>query len=212
MKLLGILGLAAGALASAAFAHDPITTNLTWSKEISRVVYQHCASCHRPQGRAMALLTYEEARPWAKAIRDEVLNRRMPPWGAVKGVGEFREDPSLSQTEMDLLVNWVEGGAPEGDPAYLPTVPPIPETHAEPSAKGIEWTGTVTLSEPLTVAAITPSGATEVVVMLPDRSVKRLLWVRDFRAEWNRAFVLRNPVRLPKGTRAMVYGAKVLVR
>src|SRR3954471_24469127 len=113
------------ALAAAAFAHDPITTNLTWSKEISRIVYQRCANCHRPQGRAMSLLTYEEARPWAKAIRDEVLNRRMPPWGAVKGVGEFRDDASLSQTEMDLLVNWVEGGAPEGDAIYLPPVPRV---------------------------------------------------------------------------------------
>ncbi len=103
-----------------AFAHDPITTNLTWSKEISRLVYRHCAGCHRPEGRAMALLTYEQARPWAKAIRDEVLNRRMPPWDAVKGVGQFRDDPSLSQSEMDLLVSWVEGGAPEGNPIYLP--------------------------------------------------------------------------------------------
>src|SRR5260370_42137389 len=80
-------------------AHDPITTNLTWSKEISRVVYQHCAACHRPGGSAFSLMTYEDARPWAKAIRDEVLNRRMPPWDAVKGVGEFRDDPSLSLPE-----------------------------------------------------------------------------------------------------------------
>jgi len=78
--------LSGALLLSSAWAHDPITTNLTWSKEISRLIYQHCASCHRPDGRAMSLLTYEEARPWAKAIRDEVLNRRMPPWDPVKGV------------------------------------------------------------------------------------------------------------------------------
>ena len=71
----------------------------------------------------MPLATYEEARPWAKAIRDEVLSRRMPPWGAVKGVGEFRGDPSLSQIEIDMIVNWVEGGAPEGDDIYLPPAP-----------------------------------------------------------------------------------------
>src|SRR5215475_6649989 len=107
-------------LVAAARAHEPITTNLTWSKEISRVVYQHCAACHRPGGSAFSLLTYEDARPWAKAIRDEVLNRRMPPWDAVKGIGEFREDPSLSLPEMDLIVGWVEGGAPEGNPDFLP--------------------------------------------------------------------------------------------
>ena len=63
-------------------------------------------------------MTYDDARPWAKAIRDEVLARRMPPWGAVKGVGEFRDDPSLSQIEIDMIVNWVEGGAPKGDDIY----------------------------------------------------------------------------------------------
>jgi hypothetical protein len=68
----------------------------------------------------MSLLTYEEARPWAKAIRDEVTSRRMPPWGAVAGIGDFADDPSLSTPEIDLLVAWVEGGAPEGDPVYLP--------------------------------------------------------------------------------------------
>src|SRR5215475_13740314 len=99
---LGLLTLAATGVA----AHDPITTKLTRSKEISRVVYGHCASCHRPNGIAFSLLTYEDVRPWAKAIRDEVLNRRMPPWDAVKGVGEFRGDPSLSLTEMDWIVNW----------------------------------------------------------------------------------------------------------
>ena len=68
----------------------------------------------------MSLTTYDEARPWAKAIRDEVAARRMPPWGAVAGIGDFAGDPSLSTPEIDLLIAWVEGGAPEGDPVYLP--------------------------------------------------------------------------------------------
>ena len=106
--------------APAASAHDTITTKLLWTQEISRIVNRHCVSCHREGGAAMSLATYEDARPWAKAIRDEVLARRMPPWGAVKGVGEFRGDPSLSQIEIDMIVNWVEGGAPKGDEVYLP--------------------------------------------------------------------------------------------
>ena len=108
------------AMASTASAHDTITTKLLWTQEISRIVNKHCAICHREGGVAMSLATYEDARPWAKAIRDEVLARRMPPWGAVKGVGEFRGDPSLSQIEIDMIVNWVEGGAPKGDEIYLP--------------------------------------------------------------------------------------------
>ena len=123
------------------FAHDPITTKLTWSKEISRVVYRRCVSCHRPDGPAFSLLTYQDARPWAKGIRDEVLGRRMPPWDAVKGVGEFRDDSGLSLPEIDLIVNWVEGGAPEGDPAYLPDAPPRVPVSLRQSSTGVRVQG-----------------------------------------------------------------------
>src|SRR3954451_4534955 len=105
-------------------AHDPVSTKLTWTQEISRIVYQRCVGCHSNGGSApMPLATYADARPWAKAIKDEVLHRRMPPWGAVKGFGDFRDDPSLTQDEITRIAEWVEGGAPEGDPAYLPPVP-----------------------------------------------------------------------------------------
>jgi len=196
-------------MTSPLLAHDVITTNLTWSKEISRVVYQHCASCHHEGGRAFSLTTYEDARPWAKAIRDEVLNRRMPPWDAVKGVGEFRDDPSLSVPEIDLVVNWVEGGAPEGNPIYAPPRRSWDQdTHlaGSPNA-GIELKQARTLTAAITVTAIRPMGAVEVAALLPDQSVRRLLWVREFRAEWNRTYMLARPVRLPKGTRLVVYGA-----
>src|SRR5215831_4155878 len=194
-------------LTAAARAHDPITTNLTWSKEISRVVYPHCAECHRPEGRAFSLLTYDDARPWAKATRDEVLNRRMPPWDAVKGVGEFRDDPGLSLPEMDLIVNWVEGGAPEGDPAFLPSTPKKGTTEPEPSGAGVELRESKTLNAPLTIAGIRPFGPTEVAAILPGGEVRRLIWIRHFRPEWNRTYWLRSPQRLPKGSRLIVSGA-----
>ena len=145
--------LVAGGLArgcGAAVAHDPITTKLLWTQEISRIVNKHCASCHREGGGAMSLMTYDEARPWAKAIRDEVLARRMPPWGAVKGVGEFRDDPSLSQIEIDMIVNWVEGGAPKGDDIYLPPAPHF-SAEAKPPPAGREMT--VTTGAALTLSA-----------------------------------------------------------
>src|SRR5580692_11963623 len=106
-------------------AHDIITTKITWTKEISRLVYKRCASCHREGGSAFSLLTYDEARPWAKAIKEEVLERRMPPWEAVKGFGEFRDDRGLTQEELETISSWVEGGAPEGDPKYLPRQPKL---------------------------------------------------------------------------------------
>jgi hypothetical protein len=88
-------------------AHDVITTPITYSREISRLIYSRCASCHREGGSAFSLLTYPEARPWAKAIKEEVLERRMPPWGAVKGFGQFRDDRGLTQEQIGLIAYWV---------------------------------------------------------------------------------------------------------
>jgi len=106
-----------------ASAHDPITTKVRFNKEVIRVLERSCLGCHHPGGIAMSLATYDEARPWAKAIKEEVLEKRMPPWRAVKGYGEFRDAMVLPQHDIDLLVNWVEGGAPKGDDKDLPPGP-----------------------------------------------------------------------------------------
>ena len=102
--------------------HEPITTNVRFNKEIIRILERSCLDCHAA-GKIKAdipLTTYEEARPWAKAIKEEVLEKRMPPFQAVKGFGTFHRDYALSQREIDLLVSWVEGGAPKGDVKDLP--------------------------------------------------------------------------------------------
>jgi hypothetical protein len=131
----------------------------------------------------------------------------MPPWDAVKGVGEFRHDPSLSLPEMDLIVNWVEGGAPEGNPAYLPPQPKPESPVDEPKREGIELRESMTLTAPVTIAGIRPAGALEVAALLPDGSVRRLIWIRRFRPEWNRTYWLREPIRFPKGTQIVLTGA-----
>lgn len=95
-------------------AHDLITTKITWTREISRLLSEKCITCHREGGSAFSLAAYRDARPWAKAIKEEVLERRMPPFGAVKGFGELLGDESLMQEQLDLISAWVEGGAPEG--------------------------------------------------------------------------------------------------
>lgn len=207
--------LAVLAVAPAAFAHDTISTKLMWTQEISRLVYKHCASCHREGASAMSLMTYEDARPWAKAIRDEVLARRMPPWGAVKGVGEFRGDPSLSQIEIDMIVNWVEGGAPKGDDVYLP---PAPHFRVESKlVAGRELP--VTTSAPLTLPApaeltglrpvrLAAGESLEVTAYRPDGGVEHLIWIRDWRPQWERTYCFLRPVRLPKGTRIAAYSGK----
>lgn len=103
--------------------HEPITTKVRFNKELIRILQRNCLSCHHPGGIAFSLATYDEARPWAKAIKEEVLEKRMPPWRAVKGYGEFRNAPTVTQRDIDLIVNWVEGGAPRGDDKDLPAGP-----------------------------------------------------------------------------------------
>jgi len=200
--------------AASAQAHDPITTKLTWTQEISRIVYKRCVSCHREGGTAMALRDYDQIRPWAKAVREEVLERRMPPWGAVQGVGEFRDDPSLTRPEIEMIVSWVEGGAPKGDDIYMPRFPePAPrekagKLHTTPLI--VASAAPITLKKALTAAAIRPqhlpAGASmEVTAIHPDGEVEHLLWLRDFHAEWARDFTFKEPLKLPKGTQIAVH-------
>src|SRR5438105_11797568 len=104
-SLVIILGICLGVFLSGikSPAHDVITTKITFDREIARIVYARCASCHRPGGTAFSLMTYDDARPWAKAIQEEVLERRMPPWGAVKGFGDFRNDQALTPEQIEVI-------------------------------------------------------------------------------------------------------------
>src|ERR1044072_3241206 len=95
-RLCKLLPFASGILlfAFAASAHEPITTKVRVNKEVIRIFERSCLSCHRPNGIApMSLAPYEEARPWAKAIKEEMLEKRMPVWHPIKGFAEFRNTP-----------------------------------------------------------------------------------------------------------------------
>jgi mono/diheme cytochrome c family protein len=99
-------------------------TKVTFHKDVEPILQKNCQGCHRPGEIApMSFLAYREVRPWAKAIRAAVLSRQMPPWGADPKYGEFSNDRSLSQEEIDTVVAWIESGAPEGNPADAP--PPV---------------------------------------------------------------------------------------
>ncbi len=106
-------------LATSAAAHDIITTDLTFARDISRIMARHCAACHG-EASSIPLMTYEQVRPWAVGIKEQVLSRRMPPWGAVKGFGDLAPDYGLSQEDIMILAAWVIGGAPQGNPRLLP--------------------------------------------------------------------------------------------
>lgn len=102
--------------------HEPITTKVMFNKEVIRILERNCLGCHAP-GKIkedIPLTTYDEARPWAKAIKEEILEKRMMPFQSVKGYGRFQHDYVLKQRDTELLISWIEGGAPRGEAKDYP--------------------------------------------------------------------------------------------
>lgn len=98
----------------------------TFSRDVAPIFYAKCISCHRPGEVApMSLITFREARPWARAIHEKVTTREMPPWHADRRYGAFRNDLSLTQPEIDTIAAWAAGGAREGDAQDLPPLPAL---------------------------------------------------------------------------------------
>ncbi len=122
---LGTLIVALFGLSSAARAAD---APVTFTKDVAPILYKSCVECHRPTMFApMSLVTFDDARPWARSIKQRVVARTMPPWGADPAHGSFKNDPRLSQTEIDTIAKWVDNGAPKGDDTDLPPVPQLAE-------------------------------------------------------------------------------------
>lgn len=116
MKAFRILALA-GLASVAAMAADTVT----FTKDVLPILEKNCQSCHRPgEVTPMSLLTYSDARPWAKAIKAAVIGRKMPPWFADPDVGHFKNARLLSETEIQTLAAWADNGAPEGDAKDAP--------------------------------------------------------------------------------------------
>jgi hypothetical protein len=121
---------------TAAFAADPPPGAApTFYRDILPVLQARCQECHRPGEVApMPLVTYAQVRPWAKAIRNQVLTGKMPPWFADPCCGKFSNDRSLTQSERDTLARWADSGAPEGNPKQAPPPRVWPEGWNLPSA------------------------------------------------------------------------------
>jgi hypothetical protein len=119
--VVGMLALVLPAILSASSVTAP-----TYSKNVAPILRQHCVSCHRPGEIAsgVSLLTYDLTRPWAKAIKEKVLTREMPPWGADPNASvKFRNDARLASQDIRTLVAWIDAGAPEGSHAEPPPMP-----------------------------------------------------------------------------------------
>jgi hypothetical protein len=163
----------------------------TFYKDVLPVFQRNCQSCHRSgEAAPMPLVTYQDARPWAKAIRQAVLTKKMPPWFADPSVGHFANDRTLAPADVETLVKWSDGGALAGNPKDAPK--PVeftdgwnigkPDVILEmPSAYEVPATGTIEYQH-----FIVPTGFTE------DK------WVQV--------------VELRPGNRAVVHHAAVFVR
>jgi len=98
----------------------------TFTRDVAPILYTHCLDCHRPGEIApMALTTYEEARPWAKSIKEKVTARAMPPWFADPNHGTFKNDPTLTDEQIETIARWVDTGAPRGNPKDMPPTPEL---------------------------------------------------------------------------------------
>ena len=96
-----------------ASTHELISTTVLFDREIVRILNKRCVGCHSENNLAFPLTTYEETRPWARAIEEEALRRHMPPWRAVPGYGQFANDNGLTLREFAFIVSWVEGNGPK---------------------------------------------------------------------------------------------------
>ncbi|MEW6211241.1 MAG: cytochrome c [Acidobacteriota bacterium] len=109
-------------LSSDIISADPSGKAITFSKDVAPIFQQRCEECHRAGGVApMPLTTFEETRPWARAIREKVVSRQMPPFHATGAVGRYANDPRLTDSEIATIRDWVDGGAKPGDSRQLPT-------------------------------------------------------------------------------------------
>ena len=166
VALVGTLIMVAPPLAAAQAAPE-----VTFTKDVAPILQRSCQSCHRPGpggGAPMALLSYSDVRPWARAIKARTEARTMPPWFIEKEVGvqAFKDDPSLSDEEIAMIGHWVDAGAPRGNPADLPPPRQFPD--------GREWT----------------IGPPDLIVSSPEEVVKAV--AADWHGYWE-----ATPVGLP---------------
>lgn len=123
-------------------------SNVTYTRDVAPILNARCVECHRPgQIAPFALTSYDEARGWAEMVREVVLERRMPPWHASPEHGQFKNDHRLSDAEIAAIDRWVEHGAPQGNPADLPTPPTFASGWAIPEPDQVLYMA----EEPFTV-------------------------------------------------------------
>jgi hypothetical protein len=120
---VAVVALGSFLAAGSTFAQATKSSTPTFTKDIAPILQAKCQDCHRPgQIAPMSLLSYQDARPWARDIKKRVVQRSMPPWFIDKTVGiqHFQNDTSLTDEQIATIAKWVDAGAPQGDPKDMP--------------------------------------------------------------------------------------------
>lgn len=191
--------------AQSAIAHDVITTKLTYERDVKPILERRCITCHGKNA-TIPLTNFAEVRPWAVSIKEQVLSRKMPPWGAVKGFGDLWPDEDLNQEELTILAAWVVGGAPQGEPSKAVQISsPIENPLQAMPMTVLPVSNEIRLKRPLVLAGIRPGGrgivrSARITAMAPDGRIQPLVWLFGYDATWKRTFWLRQPLGLPAGT------------
>jgi hypothetical protein len=164
---------------------------------------------------AFSVQQYQETFPWRTAIKEEILERRMPPWGAVKGFGDFRNDQALTPEQLELVTSWSQGGSPEGEAKDLPAKDKLAEmmkesawhkdaSRAEHRPGEIVVKGDFKLTKPFVLDGLfprnVPEGSFQIIAEFPDGRIEPLLWLDGYKQQFAHAFLFRAPIDLPAGT------------
>jgi peroxiredoxin/mono/diheme cytochrome c family protein len=173
--------------------------DITYTKQVSRIIQKNCQACHRPgQIGPMALTTYDDALSWADTIREVVTDQRMPPWHADPKHGKWSNDRSLSKQDRDTLLAWIDGGKVKGDPKDLPPAKEYVET----------WTIgkpdlVLKMPEPFEVPAETPKGGVPYQYFNVETEFKEDKWIERAEAMPNATAVVHHMVAfvVPPGER-----------
>jgi len=119
-RLAALLLIAVTAVVVVVRADDPVSSNVRYTGEIVRIFDRKCTPCHGDESLAMPLASYRQVRDWGRAIREEIVEQRMPPWSAARGYQRFRNELALSAREATTVLTWLDGGMPRGDDKDLP--------------------------------------------------------------------------------------------
>lgn len=190
MKHSGLIAMLVAGLTfggAAARADDNAgAKGVTFSKDVAPIFQNHCNSCHRPGDIGpMSLLSYQDARPWAKAIKKNVADQLMPPWHADPKYGKFSNDSSLTADQIRTITAWVEQGAPEGDPADMPPARQYDHDGWKLGVPDVVW-------EPKTTYTLAKSVDDEYRCFVIPTGLTEDVWVKAFEVKPNNKKVVHH--------------------